>query len=146
MNALTRAFSGWFLYVTWLVIEPATLVYQDNALSNWAMWPRPNYAKVFVTECYYFCYFFPMALFINYLFMHSEEYNHCSSSSSNFLSHSLCRIHIHGRWAQLINVMFMRLFPTSGLHTVLWPQSVLQIPGEIRRKYYVHELVHISYQ
>ena len=32
---LIYAFIGWLLYVPWLGIEPATLVYSDNALTNW---------------------------------------------------------------------------------------------------------------
>ena len=31
-----------FLYVTWLEIEPTILAYQDDALTNWATWPRPS--------------------------------------------------------------------------------------------------------
>ena len=33
------AFIGWFLYVHWPGIEPATLAYGDNALINWATCP-----------------------------------------------------------------------------------------------------------
>ena len=32
---LIYAFSGWFLYVPWLGIKPATLTYQDDALTSW---------------------------------------------------------------------------------------------------------------
>ena len=39
---LTSAFIGWFLYEPWLGIEPAILVYQDYALTNWAAWPGPK--------------------------------------------------------------------------------------------------------
>ena len=35
------AFIGWFLHVPWSGIEPSTLVYQDDALTNWATWPGP---------------------------------------------------------------------------------------------------------
>ena len=31
---------GWFLYVSWLGIEPITLVYQDNTLTKWATQPE----------------------------------------------------------------------------------------------------------
>ena len=30
-----------FLYVSWPGIELTTLVYKNNALSNWAIWPGP---------------------------------------------------------------------------------------------------------
>ena len=33
------ALTGWFLYVPWAKIEPATLVYQAGALTNEATWP-----------------------------------------------------------------------------------------------------------
>ena len=36
---LIYSFIGWFLYVPWLGIEPATLVYWDDALTNWATCP-----------------------------------------------------------------------------------------------------------
>ena len=38
---LTYAFIGCCLYVPWLEIERATLVYQDDAPANWATWPGP---------------------------------------------------------------------------------------------------------
>ena len=34
-----ETFIDWSLYVPWLGTEPATLAYQDNALSNWATQP-----------------------------------------------------------------------------------------------------------
>lgn len=34
-------FSGWFLYVLWPGIEPTTLEYRDDDISNWAMGPGP---------------------------------------------------------------------------------------------------------
>ena len=37
---LIYAFVGWFLYVPWLEMELATLVYGDNVLSNWAARPE----------------------------------------------------------------------------------------------------------
>ena len=33
---LIYAFIGWFFYVAWPGIKPVTLVYQDDALTNWA--------------------------------------------------------------------------------------------------------------
>ena len=39
---LPYAFTGCFLCVPWLGIEPATLAYRDNTLRNWATWPRSN--------------------------------------------------------------------------------------------------------
>ena len=36
---LIYAFIGWFLYVPWFGIEPTTLAYRDDALTNWATWP-----------------------------------------------------------------------------------------------------------
>ena len=36
---LIHAFIGWFLYVPWLGIEPATLAHQDDALTTWATQP-----------------------------------------------------------------------------------------------------------
>ena len=36
---LMHAFIGCFLSVPWPEIKLATLVYQDNALTNWAAWP-----------------------------------------------------------------------------------------------------------
>ena len=36
------AFIGWFLYVPRLGFEPTTLMYQDDALPNWATWPGPD--------------------------------------------------------------------------------------------------------
>ena len=35
----TYTFIGCFLYVPWLEIEPTTLAYQKDALTNWATWP-----------------------------------------------------------------------------------------------------------
>ena len=34
-----HALTGWFFYVPWPGIEPTTLVYRDNGLTNWATWP-----------------------------------------------------------------------------------------------------------
>ena len=34
--SLTYVFIGWYLYVSWLGIEPATLAYGDDALTNGA--------------------------------------------------------------------------------------------------------------
>ena len=39
---LIYAFIGWFLFVPWLVTEPTTLLYEDNALTNWAILPGPE--------------------------------------------------------------------------------------------------------
>ena len=36
---LIYAFIGCFLYVSWLGIEPATMAYGDNSLTNWATQP-----------------------------------------------------------------------------------------------------------
>ena len=36
---LIYAFIGWYLYVPWPVIQPATLVYWDNALTDWDTQP-----------------------------------------------------------------------------------------------------------
>ena len=36
---LSYAFIGWFLYVPWSKIEPATFLYWDNALTNWVTQP-----------------------------------------------------------------------------------------------------------
>ena len=36
---LIYAFTGCFLYVSWLGIEPATLVYGDNAITKWTTRP-----------------------------------------------------------------------------------------------------------
>ena len=33
---VVHAFTGWFLYVPWLGIEPTTLASQDNAPNSWA--------------------------------------------------------------------------------------------------------------
>ena len=41
VDLLIYAFVGCFLYVPWPGIEPATLVYQDDVLTNWAPWPVP---------------------------------------------------------------------------------------------------------
>ena len=41
---LIYAFMGWFLYVPWPGIEPATLAYWDDTLTNWATWPGPENA------------------------------------------------------------------------------------------------------
>ena len=38
---LICAFIGCFLYVPWPRIEPATLAYWDNTLTNWASLPEP---------------------------------------------------------------------------------------------------------
>ena len=35
---LVYAFIGWFFYVPWPRIEPITLVYWDDTLTNWAAW------------------------------------------------------------------------------------------------------------
>ena len=34
---LIYVFIGWLFYMSWLGIEPATLAYWDNALTNWAV-------------------------------------------------------------------------------------------------------------
>ena len=39
---LISAFTGW-LYVLWWEIEPATLAYWDDALTNWATQPGLKY-------------------------------------------------------------------------------------------------------
>ena len=39
VDLLIHAFANCFLYVPWPGTEPATLVYQINALTHWAMWP-----------------------------------------------------------------------------------------------------------
>ena len=39
---LIYAFIGWLPYVPWPGIKPATLMYQDDALTNWAPWPGPK--------------------------------------------------------------------------------------------------------
>ena len=39
---LIYAFIGCFLYVPWPGIEPATLAYQDDALTDWATQPGPG--------------------------------------------------------------------------------------------------------
>lgn len=57
-----------------------------------------------------------------------------SRMQQKLLLQSLCCIHIHGHLAQLINVMVMKSSSISGLHTVLWLESALQIPDEARRK------------
>ena len=41
---LVYAFIGFFLYVPWLGIEPATLTYLDSTLTSWEMWPGPSVA------------------------------------------------------------------------------------------------------
>ena len=38
---LMYTFIGWFFYVCWTGIEPTTLAYWDNALTNWALQPGP---------------------------------------------------------------------------------------------------------
>ena len=43
MVPLIYAFIGWFFHVPWLGIEPSTLVYRDDALTNWATGPQPFY-------------------------------------------------------------------------------------------------------
>ena len=40
---------GWFRYVPWRRIELATLVYPDNALTNWTA--RPGLTSPFLTKC-----------------------------------------------------------------------------------------------
>ena len=40
---LIYAFIGWFLYVSWPGIEPTTLAYRDDALTNWVNQPGPRY-------------------------------------------------------------------------------------------------------
>ena len=41
---LIYEFVGWFSYVPWPGAEPAILMYEDRALTNRAIWPRPiNY-------------------------------------------------------------------------------------------------------
>ena len=37
---LIYAFTDWFLYVPWPAIKPMTLANGDDALTNWATWPR----------------------------------------------------------------------------------------------------------
>ena len=39
---LIYALTGWFLYVSWPEVEPATLAYQDNTLTNWPTQPGLN--------------------------------------------------------------------------------------------------------
>ena len=40
---LIYAFIGWFLYVPWLGLEPATSAHRDDTLTNWATWPGPGF-------------------------------------------------------------------------------------------------------
>ena len=40
--SLIYAFIGWFLYVSWPEIEPETLVYWGDTLTNWVTWPGPK--------------------------------------------------------------------------------------------------------
>ena len=51
------AFIGWFYYVSWLGVEPATLVY-----TNWATWPGPpfiNFLKFSLLSLLLCVLFFP---------------------------------------------------------------------------------------
>ena len=48
VGPLIYAFIGWFLYVPWLGIEPATLGYGDDSLTNWATWPGPFCCCLFI--------------------------------------------------------------------------------------------------
>ena len=53
---LIYAFIGWCLHVPWLGIEPTTLVYWEDALTNWATWAGPS-----------FSFFFPSFLHVNFV-------------------------------------------------------------------------------
>ena len=44
---LIYSFTDWFWCVPWPGIKPATLMYQDNILTNWATWP------VFLSQNFY---------------------------------------------------------------------------------------------
>ena len=66
---------GWFLYMAWLGIEPTTLEYWDDALTNWATWPGLDS----IVDRYVCC------PFIVHIFDPSSP----SSSSSSFLKKTL---------------------------------------------------------
>ena len=54
---LISAFTGWFLYVAWLGIKPATLVYQDDTLTRPGLsWPILVKHKLHATPlCFSLC-------------------------------------------------------------------------------------------
>ena len=44
--ALIYTFIGWLLHVPWLGIEPATLVFQDDAPTHWVNLARASTPKI----------------------------------------------------------------------------------------------------